>query len=130
MGSASTTLLRDAASFDVFDASNRDTLRQLAATMDRHDCGFLVVAGRDGAAVVSERDIIRALAAGADPDAVWAVDVARHRVLTLPGDASIADAATLMAAENVRHVVVEDGGRIGIVSVRDVLEPLLGLLSH
>ena len=57
----------------------------------------------------------------------------RHRAtwnLTTPATTAVADVARLMIESGVRHVLVREdateGGRLsGIVSIRDVVEPLL-----
>ena len=73
------------------------------------------------AGMVSERDIVRALAAGADPDEerVASVMSRRPRYLTLGDD--VASAVDVMLAAGIRHLpVVDDGELVGIVSIRDV----------
>jgi len=105
-----------------------DTLRSVAQALHAADCGALVVRGRDALlAVVSERDIVRALAQGADADDVWAADVMTRTVLTTSPDEPILTVAALMAEAHVRHVVLVDerGDPVGIASMRDVLQPLL-----
>ena len=105
------------------------TLRSLAAVLSELDVGVVLVERPDGAiGVVSERDIVDALADGADPEAVWAADVVSDDVVfAAPGDTILA-AAERMAAEGVRHLPVVDAGNVvGVVSARDVL-PLLA--SH
>jgi CBS domain-containing protein len=105
-----------------------DTLRTLAETMHAAGCGALIVMGRGGQlAVVSERDVVRALAQGTDADDVWATDVMTRTVLTTSPDEPILSVAGLMADAHVRHVVLVDeaGAPVGIASIRDVLRPLL-----
>jgi len=105
------------------------TLRSLAAVLSELDVGVVLVERPDGSiGVVSERDIVDALADGADPEAVWAADVVSDDVVfAAPGDTILA-AAERMAAEGVRHLPVVDAGNVvGVVSARDVL-PLLA--SH
>jgi CBS domain-containing protein len=102
------------------------TLRSLAAVLAELDIGVAVVAHPDGsAAVISERDVVRALADGADPDEVWAADVTRGDLVVAETDETVLDVADRMSAEGVRHVAIVDRGTIvGVVSVRDVL-PIL-----
>jgi predicted transcriptional regulator len=102
------------------------TLRSLAAVLAELDIGVALVEASDGSvAVVSERDVVRAIADGADPDEVWAVDVMGPRVVATGQDSSIVDVARVMSDEAVRHVAVTaDGAVVGVVSVRDVLPVL------
>lgn len=71
--------------------------------------------------IVSERDIVRALATDADADVVWAPDVMTEELVTADAEARIVDVASKMIDEDVRHLAIMDGDEIiGIVSVRDV----------
>ncbi len=107
------------------------TLRELAVLMEDVGCSALAVSRHDGSyAVVTERDIVRALAGGSDPDADWAVDVMSVDVLGLDGDATIADAAQLMLDNGIRHVAVTGTeAEPAIVSIRDLLRPFLASLA-
>lgn len=102
------------------------TLRAAAVALRDWDIGALaVLRGASVAGLVSERDITRAIAEGADPDVIWVADVMSDlpRYLT-PAD-SPSTAATIMLDSGIRHLpVVEDGALVGIVSIRDVLKAL------
>jgi CBS domain-containing protein len=102
------------------------TLRSLAAVLAQLDIGVTLVAAPDGSVgIVSERDIVRALADGADPEEVWAADIAARGLVYAEPDESIVDIAERMVTEVVRHVPVVDRGTIvGVVSARDVLPVL------
>jgi CBS domain-containing protein len=99
-------------------------LRDVAAAMVERCVGALVVAERPGspAGIVSERDLVRALAESRDPATTRAGDIASTKLLWCDADATVAEVAAEMMDAYVRHVLVEDRGRlIGIVSARDVL---------
>ena len=99
-------------------------LRDVAAVMVERCVGALVVGERQGlaAGIVSERDLVRALAEARDPLTTRAGDIASTRLLWCDADATIAEVATEMMDAYVRHILVEDRGRlVGIVSARDVL---------
>ena len=102
------------------------TLRSLAAVLGELDIGAALVRQPDGAiGVVSERDVVRALADGGDPEEVWAADIVSNDVVFAEPDHTILAVAAQMAAEGVRHITVVDKGEIvGVVSARDVL-PIL-----
>lgn len=102
------------------------TLRSVAAVLAELDIGVALVARPDDSVgVVSERDVVRALADGADPDEVWAADVMGDRVVVAEPEEAVLDVAQRMVDEGVRHVAVVDRGAIvGVVSARDVLPVL------
>mgnify|MGYP003622628789 FL=1 len=99
------------------------TLRDAAVVMEREEVGAVVVV-TDGraAGVLSERDIVRAVANGDDVDDDRAEDVMAMDVVTIGLDASVDEAAVVMEAGNIRHLPVVDEEKIvGVVSIRDVL---------
>ena len=118
--------VREVMSRGAISVDEKLTLRSLAAVLAELDIGVAVVARPDGSAgVVSERDIVRALAEGADPDEIWAADVMIDDLVLAEPQESIAEVADRMSAEGVRHVTVVDRGTIvGVVSARDVLPVL------
>ena len=72
--------------------------------------------------IISERDIVRALAACCTPSDVWAADVMATPPALIDGDEPIAAAAERMLDEGVRHLpVLLDGHVLSVVSMRDVL---------
>ena len=85
--------------------------------------GALLVSESDGAAgIVSERDIVHALAGRRDPATTRARDIFSTTLVWCDAAATIAEVAEEMMECYVRHVLVEDGGRlVGIVSARDLL---------
>jgi CBS domain-containing protein len=106
------------------------TLREVAVVLDRYAVGVAVVRTGDGAGVVSERDLVTAIAAGGDPDQLWGGDVMTPELVTVTPATTILAAAGRMLDAGVRHVAVVDGDDIvGVVSMRDVLEVLLDQTS-
>jgi len=99
------------------------SLAELAAKLEVEQVGAVaVISGDHLDGVVSERDIVRALAAHGDPADVWAADVMAEAPVRVDADDSILTAAELMLDEGVRHLpVMSDGHVLGVVSVRDVL---------
>ena len=99
------------------------TLRDAAVVMEREEVGAVVVVVEGRAAgVLSERDIVRAVANGEDVDDVRADDVMAVDVVTIGLDATVTEAADVMEAGNIRHLPVTDGDKVvGMVSIRDVL---------
>ena len=72
--------------------------------------------------VVSERDLVRALAARRDPSSTTARAIARTRLVWCDVDSTVAELAEQIMKRYVRHVIVEhDGQVVGMVSARDLL---------
>jgi CBS domain-containing protein len=99
------------------------TVRQLAQRMAAEGVGALVVTEGDHVhGIVSERDVLVAIAAGDDPDSTTAADIDSRRVVTCTPDTSVHDAAVLMMEHYVRHLLVNDQtGPVGVISARDLL---------
>ena len=99
---------------------------RLLAVLAEHRIGAVIVSG-DGKRVdgiVSERDVVRALAArgaGVLSEPVSAIHTTQVR--TVSPDAALEDVERLMTEHRFRHVpVIEDGGLVGIVSIGDVVK--------
>jgi CBS domain-containing protein len=100
------------------------TLQQAAMRMVHHATGAAVVIDGTlpGPAVVTERDLLRAVAGGLDPQASLVEDHMTGAVVSAAPDWPIPDAATLMVKHGVRHVLVFEGSElVGILSMRDVV---------
>jgi CBS domain-containing protein len=102
------------------------TMRQVAEALAADEIGILpVIANEHLVGVVSERDVVRHLANGADPDHVLVEDIMTTDLLQVTPETSIAEAAQLMVEAGVRHLPVLDGEAVaGVVSARDVLAVL------
>jgi CBS domain-containing protein len=75
--------------------------------------------------IVSERDIVGAVAEGRDLDLVRAEDVMTMTLASAGPDDALLDVARRMVENEVRHLpLVADGVVLGIVSERDVLGAL------
>ncbi len=99
------------------------TLADVAKAMVARDVGAIVV-GDDArpAALVSERDIVRVVAAGKDPATAPAIAVASTKLVWCDAEATVDQVAARMMDRYIRHVLVErDGVLAGIVSARDLL---------
>lgn len=106
-----------------------DSLRSAAYTLWRENVGALVV--RDGGTVpsgiLSERDVVARAAHGDDLDAVTVGEaMSTHVIAARIGDTAH-DVAYQMLEHGIRHLpVVDDEGRlVGLVSIRDVLRPVV-----
>lgn len=99
------------------------TVSDIARALTKAEVGLLVVGeGDDVHGVVSERDVVRALADGRDPAATHAADIAHREIAWCDKTATVAEVGAEMMERYVRHVLLEDDGRlVGIVSARDLL---------
>jgi CBS domain-containing protein len=102
------------------------TLLDVVKIMATHNVGLVAVVDEAGRplGVVSERDVIRALARGVQLSAK-AIEVGtRGNLLTAKADDDIYSAIKKMRERGTRHIlVVDDAGKlVGVVSIRDLLE--------
>jgi CBS domain-containing protein len=102
--------------------SATDTLRSAAERMWREQTGsLLLMDGERLAGIITERDLLRAVALGADPATSTVDEAMTTEVFTVHPDLPLRDAAREMAARWIRHLPVVDGGQLlGMVSMRDV----------
>jgi CBS domain-containing protein len=99
------------------------TLQDVAVAMGDAGVGSLVVGTQDDVqGIISERDVVRAVANGQDLAALSVGQVASTKLVWADEASPMADVAMEMTEKWVRHVLVENDGRlVGIVSSRDLL---------
>jgi CBS domain-containing protein len=102
------------------------TLGEAAAAMSARGVGAVVVLeGEAIAAILTERDVMKAVAAGQDGSAPVSEWMTRHPETIEPDDTTD-HAASLMIHGGFRHLpVVEAGKVVGIVSIRDLMRVAL-----
>jgi CBS domain-containing protein len=113
------------------------TLRQAARRMVRNHTGAAVVmdGALPGPAMITERDLLRAIAAGLDPGVERVEQHMTQAMVTAAPGWPIGQAAMVMVKHGVRHVLVFDGSElVGVLSMRDVvrhggLDPLTKAVS-
>lgn len=95
----------------------------VAVTLAREGIGAVIVGPTSAPwGIVSERDIVQAIADGRDLTTTTASTIAHPFPLTVDEETSIDDAARLMMESWLRHLLVSSDGRIvGILSARDLL---------
>jgi CBS domain-containing protein len=73
--------------------------------------------------ILTERDILRAVAEGADLDTEFASEWMTPNPDTISAEFDVEEAADWMLATGYRHLPItdEDGALIGIASIKDVL---------
>ncbi|MFB6490587.1 MAG: CBS domain-containing protein [Thermoproteus sp. AZ2] len=100
-------------------------LRDVVRAMAENNVGLIVIVEGDRpVGVVSERDVIRALARGIGLDADVRAVGTFEGLVEVKLDAPVYDVVKAMRERGIRHVlVVDDEGRLkGVVSVRDMIE--------
>lgn len=76
--------------------------------------------------IVSERDVVRAVASGSDFSSMKVGELMTTTVHTCAPDSTLAEVMTLMIERRIRHVpVIEDGSLVGILSIRDLVDARL-----
>lgn len=104
------------------------TLGDAAEALVEDAVGSLaVIAGRHLVGIVTERDLVRALASGADAEDEQVVDWMAEAPDTFSPDVDVEEAAAWLLEVGYRHMpVMDDGELLGIVSIRDILWAILG----
>jgi CBS domain-containing protein len=113
-------LMTSAALTDAAD----DTLAEASAKMWQQQTGSLLILEDDRLiGIVTERDVLRAVAEGNDPKVTSLRDLMTQEPVTIPPDTELRDAAEIMFEKWFRHLpVVDETGKVmGIISLRDLL---------
>ncbi|HXY56260.1 MAG TPA: CBS domain-containing protein [Nitrososphaerales archaeon] len=106
--------------------SSGATIRQAAEVFAREKIGLLVVADSvspvKAEAVISERDVVRAVAKGTALGAQLET-ISSKKLVSVKRSDRASKAVRLMKENGIRHLVVEndDGTLFGVVSIRDFL---------
>ncbi len=108
-----------------------DSLEQAARKMWQQQTGsLLVLEGNELLGIVTERDILKAVATGTALDTAIS-DVMSKDLITVGPGTSLREAAGIMTEKWIRHLPVLEGGRlVGIVSQRDLSGVLAGALRE
>jgi CBS domain-containing protein len=116
--------VRDAMTEEVLTITPGRTLRDAARFMAEHNVGAAVIIDPEqpGPGIVTERDVVRSLGAGEDPDKEVVRDHLTSKATFADADWGLEEAADAMARGGFRHlVVVHDGEVAGIISMRDII---------
>jgi CBS domain-containing protein len=82
----------------------------------------VVVDGGRIAGIFTERDLLRAVADGEQPDEGRVQAYMTPDPMTLPSDHAPSEAAQIMSERRFRHIPVMEGDElVGIVSIRDLM---------
>ena len=117
-------LVRDVMTPAVLTVGPTHTIRQVAQAMASRHVGAAVVLDPDanGPGILTERDVLEAVAGGQDLDSELAADhLTPEAVVGLP-DWDLDKAAATMVSGKFRHLVICDGSDVvGVLSVRDIV---------
>jgi CBS domain-containing protein len=99
-----------------------DTIMQAAHKMIEHKVGAtLVMEGEALKGMFTERDVLRMVDMGQDPNETLVLTCMTKNVQAVPSNMRVAGAMKLMTERHFRHLpVVEEGKVIGIISIGDL----------
>ena len=111
---------------DVITSGPQATIAEAAGLLAAKRIGAIVITGAEGkiTGILSERDVVRALAAQGAAALTEPVSQYMTRdVVTCTEGAHISEVMNLMTKGRFRHLPVESGGRLaGLVSIGDVVK--------
>jgi CBS domain-containing protein len=103
-------------------AAPEATFAEIAGLLhDNHISSVIVMEGERLAGIVTERDLVNAVAEGLDPRETKIADRMTRELDTVGSRTDIAEAAEHMARLQIRHLpVVDRDAVVGILSIRDL----------
>ena len=117
-------LVRDVMTPAVLTVGPAHTLRQVATQMASRRVGAAVVLDpdADGPGILTERDVLEAVAAGQDPEREVAADHLTPDAVVGEPDWDLDKAAVAMVSGGFRHLVICEAAQVvGVLSVRDIV---------
>lgn len=116
--------VRDAMSASVVTVGSGHSLEQASRVMAEKNIGSVVIVDPDanGPGILTERDIVRAVARGVDLGSVTTSEfLTADATYAAPGW-TLEEASEAMRRGGFRHLVVVDGGEVlGMLSMRDIV---------
>lgn len=116
--------VEDGMSVRVLSIGPAHTLREAARMMHARQVGAAVVVDPDeaGVGILTERDILRSVAAGESPDTEMAADHCTQDLVFAARNWTMEAAAAAMVRGGFRHLVVVEGQEVvGLLSMRDIV---------
>jgi CBS domain-containing protein len=109
---------------ELYTAQADETLDEAADRMSWHQVGALpVFDGQRLVGIITERDLITAMAEGADASTIPVSDYMTPAPEVLGPDNELSDAAHVMLELGIRHLPIMAGSRlVGVLSMRDLLD--------
>lgn len=122
-------LVKDVMNKNVVVAKSDVTIREAAKVMNKFRIGSLIVLKEEAiAGIVTERNVLTAVASGKDTDSTAIEDIMTKKVVTVDPDQTVEAAVDLMIQNKIKKLpVVEDNKLKGIITASDivVVEPKL-----
>jgi len=122
--------IRDLVVRDLVTVGPAHTLAQAAKLMSAKRVGSAIVLTDEAPGILSERDVLRAVADGADPAVATVGDYMTWNAIVATSEWDTMEAARTMLAHGFRHLVVIDGAsahEVGILSIRDLMAGMRGV---
>ncbi|HUY08185.1 MAG TPA: CBS domain-containing protein [Candidatus Dormibacteraeota bacterium] len=117
--------VKDAMTTDVLVVGTAVTIAEAARLMLKRHVGAAVVVDEriPGPGIITERDVMRAVADGRDPEATQVEACMTFEARTATTNWDLDTAAEEMINGHFRHLLVvdEQGSMVGIVSMRDIV---------
>ena len=120
--------IRDLVVRDLVTVGPTHTLAQAAKLMGAKRVGSAIVLTDESPGILSERDVLRAVADGVDPKVATVGDYMTWNAIVATSAWDTMEAARTMLEHGFRHLVVIDGAsssEVGILSIRDLMAGLL-----
>ena len=108
---------------EVWQTFPEESLTDAAVRMRDHGVGSLaVVDGDDLVGILTERDLLWAMADGAAPNVTRVATYMSAPAVVVSPDTDVAAAGRLMVGHDIRHLPVVEAGELrGMLSARDLL---------
>lgn len=117
------TAIREIMRTDVLEVEMAATLQEAALSMRERKISSLAVTEKDRlVGIMTERDIVTAVADGADSEVAHVRDYMTSNPVSAAADTSIEEATQMMLEHGFRHLPIVDADQrlVGIVSLRDL----------
>jgi CBS domain-containing protein len=129
---AGIVLVRDIMSKDLRVVRSDTSMKEVVATMNKYDVGsIIVVQAERPIGIITERDILRRMVEdNLAPDTITARHVMTSPIITINENASIEEAARIMANKKAKRLPVMNNGKlVGILTFTDISIKVPQMLS-
>jgi len=126
-------LVRDVMAKDVRFVRPDTSVKEVVAVMNKFDIGSIVVVqGERPVGIITERDILKRIVEPClDPETVTARQIMTSPVVTIDENASINEAAKLMAKKGIKRLLVtrNKDELMGVITFTDIVTKVPDMLS-
>lgn len=125
--------VEDYMSTEMLTMDSQSSLLDVARRMVEINVSSVVITkDKRGIGILTERDIVKAIAKGIPPDGITAGSLMSLPLMTVDIGSSMEEAARFMSKNKVRHVLVTDAGTksiVGIITATDLIRYLKQTLT-